>query len=134
MFKIGHSKELPAIPEHLSDDGKDFVRQCLQRNPSSRPSAAQLLDHPFVRNAAPLERPIPSPEPSDAIPSVTNGVRTLVCVFSRLFWCYCFCATTGHIMNPNTNMVLCSFELRGFLSRRTTALLCMVFGCNSLGN
>lgn len=77
MFKIGHSKELPVIPEHLSDDGKDFVRQCLQRNPSSRPSAAQLLNHPFVRNAAPLERPIPSPEPSDAIPSVTNGVRTL---------------------------------------------------------
>lgn len=61
MFKIGHSKELPAIPEHLSDDGKDFVRQRLQRNPSSRP-AAQLLDHPFVRNVAPLERPIPSPE------------------------------------------------------------------------
>ncbi|KAA8533707.1 hypothetical protein F0562_031224 [Nyssa sinensis] len=26
MFKIGHSKELPAIPDHLSDDGKDFVR------------------------------------------------------------------------------------------------------------
>ncbi|KAF2313324.1 hypothetical protein GH714_010355 [Hevea brasiliensis] len=38
MFKIGNSKELPAFPDNLSDDGKDFVRQCLQRNPSHRPT------------------------------------------------------------------------------------------------
>ncbi|KAJ6835089.1 mitogen-activated protein kinase kinase kinase YODA-like isoform X1 [Iris pallida] len=56
MFKIGNSKELPAIPDHLSDDGKDFIRQCLQREPSKRPSAAELLQHPFVRHAAPLEK------------------------------------------------------------------------------
>ncbi|KAJ6830599.1 mitogen-activated protein kinase kinase kinase YODA-like isoform X1 [Iris pallida] len=56
MFKIGNSKELPAIPDHLSDDGKDFIRQCLQREPSKRPTAAELLQHPFVRNAAPLEK------------------------------------------------------------------------------
>ncbi|XP_024969926.1 mitogen-activated protein kinase kinase kinase YODA-like [Cynara cardunculus var. scolymus] len=73
LFKIGNSKELPAIPDHLSDEGKDFVRQCLQRNPQHRPTAAQLLDHCFVRNAAPLERPIPCPEPSDPPPVITNG-------------------------------------------------------------
>lgn len=70
MFKIGHSKELPAIPEHLSDDGKDFVRRCLQRNPSDRPSAAQLLEHPFVKNATPLERRMPCSVPVEATPSV----------------------------------------------------------------
>ncbi|CAI9261845.1 unnamed protein product [Lactuca saligna] len=67
LFKIGNSKELPVIPDHLSDEGKDFVRQCLQRNPQLRPTAAQLLDHSFVKNAAPLERPLlpyPYPEPS----------------------------------------------------------------------
>lgn len=78
MFKIGNSKELPVIPHHLSDDGKDFVRQCLQRNPLHRPTAAQLLEHPFVKYAAPVERPIFSSEPSDATPGVTNGVKTLV--------------------------------------------------------
>ncbi|MQM11960.1 hypothetical protein Taro_044871 [Colocasia esculenta] len=57
MFKIGNSKELPAIPDHLSDEGKDFIRLCLQRDPSNRPTASQLLQHPFVRNAAPLARP-----------------------------------------------------------------------------
>ncbi|XP_021905155.1 mitogen-activated protein kinase kinase kinase YODA-like [Carica papaya] len=77
MFKIGNSKELPAIPDHISDDGKDFIRQCLQRNPLHRPTAAQLLEHPFVKYAAPLERPIVG-EHSDPSPGVTNGVKALV--------------------------------------------------------
>ncbi|XVF51471.1 hypothetical protein PTKIN_Ptkin04bG0187700 [Pterospermum kingtungense] len=77
MFKIGNSKELPAIPDSLSDEGKDFVRQCLQRNPLHRPTAAWLLEHPFVKNAAPLERPIFSADSSDPSPAVTNAMRTL---------------------------------------------------------
>uniref|UniRef100_A0A2P2MVA3 mitogen-activated protein kinase kinase kinase n=2 Tax=Rhizophora mucronata TaxID=61149 RepID=A0A2P2MVA3_RHIMU len=76
MFKIGNSKDLPVIPDHLSDEGKDFVRQCLQRNPLQRPKAVQLLDHPFVKSAAPLERPIPSPEPTEPV-TVANGVKAL---------------------------------------------------------
>ena len=56
MFKIGNSKELPPIPDHLSEEGKDFIRLCLQRDPSSRPTAVDLLQHPFVRNAPPLEK------------------------------------------------------------------------------
>ncbi|XP_029117275.1 mitogen-activated protein kinase kinase kinase YODA isoform X1 [Elaeis guineensis] len=58
MFKIGNSKELPAIPDHLSDEGKDFIRQCLQREPSNRPTAAELLQHPFVQTAALLEKSV----------------------------------------------------------------------------
>ncbi|XP_024043817.1 mitogen-activated protein kinase kinase kinase YODA isoform X2 [Citrus clementina] len=77
MFKIGNSKELPAIPDHLSDEGKDFVRKCLQRNPLHRPTAAQLLEHPFVGNAAPLERPILSAEPSETKPTLTVAMRIL---------------------------------------------------------
>ncbi|KAF6157728.1 hypothetical protein GIB67_037301 [Kingdonia uniflora] len=75
MFKIGNSKENPAIPDHLSDDGKDFVRKCLQRNPYHRPTASQLLEHPFVKNAAPLERPILGPEPSEIPLGVANNMR-----------------------------------------------------------
>lgn len=78
MFKIGNSKELPAIPDHLSDEGKDFVRKCLQRNPLHRPTAAWLLEHPFVGNAAPLERPILSAEPSETKPTLTVAMRILV--------------------------------------------------------
>lgn len=65
MFKIGNSKELPAIPDHLSEEGKDFVRQCLQRNPLQRPTAAQLLEHPFVKFAASVEKPFSGPDSAD---------------------------------------------------------------------
>ncbi|KAK3154850.1 hypothetical protein QOZ80_2BG0195860 [Eleusine coracana subsp. coracana] len=60
MFKIGNSKELPPIPDHLTEEGKDFIRQCLQRDPSSRPTAVDLLQHPFVRNASVLEKSVAS--------------------------------------------------------------------------
>ncbi|XP_058089758.1 mitogen-activated protein kinase kinase kinase 3-like isoform X2 [Magnolia sinica] len=52
IFKIGNSKDIPDIPDHLSEEGKSFLRLCLQRDPSARPTAAQLLEHPFVRDQA----------------------------------------------------------------------------------
>ncbi|XP_057857223.1 mitogen-activated protein kinase kinase kinase YODA [Cryptomeria japonica] len=79
MFKIGNSKELPAIPDHLSEEGKSFVRLCLQRNPTHRPIAAQLLEHPFVKNAAPFVRLDPGTKAmeTEALPSSACGIRTL---------------------------------------------------------
>ncbi|CAM8950200.1 unnamed protein product [Rhodiola kirilowii] len=48
IFKIGNSKEMPEIPNHLSSDAKSFINLCLQREPSRRPTALQLLGHPFI--------------------------------------------------------------------------------------
>ncbi|KAK4741812.1 hypothetical protein SAY87_025400 [Trapa incisa] len=48
MFKI--LTETPPIPKNLSMEGKDFLWRCFQRNPAERPSAALLLEHPFIRN------------------------------------------------------------------------------------
>ncbi|XP_042516149.1 mitogen-activated protein kinase kinase kinase YODA [Macadamia integrifolia] len=76
MFKIGNSKDLPAIPDHLSEEGKEFVRLCLQRDPLHRPTAAQLLEHPFVKNAAPLEKPILPSEPAEIPLGVADGARS----------------------------------------------------------
>ncbi|KAL5052998.1 hypothetical protein RYX36_033680 [Vicia faba] len=73
MFKIGNSRELPKIPDHLSEEGKSFVRLCLQRDPLDRPSAGQLLEHPFVKSAF-LERQFLTADPSD---SVINAMRSL---------------------------------------------------------
>lgn len=66
------------MPDHLSNEGKDFVRRCLQRNPRDRPSASELLDHPFVKCAAPLERSILIPEASDPVSGITHGTKALV--------------------------------------------------------
>lgn len=49
MFKLATSKDCPEIPTHLSEDAKSFIELCLQRDPSVRPTAAQLLHHPFVQ-------------------------------------------------------------------------------------
>ncbi|KAJ7969914.1 Mitogen-activated protein kinase kinase kinase [Quillaja saponaria] len=83
MFKIGNSKELPVIPDHLSGEGKHFVRKCLQRNPLHRPTAAELLDHPFVKRVAPLERPISCLEASDPTTGIVNGGKNLGIVQSE---------------------------------------------------
>ncbi|XP_021820949.1 mitogen-activated protein kinase kinase kinase 5-like [Prunus avium] len=48
MFKVLNT--IPDIPETLSAEGKDFLSWCFRRNPAERPSAIQLLEHPFVRN------------------------------------------------------------------------------------
>jgi mitogen-activated protein kinase kinase kinase 1 len=48
IFRIGRG-EPPPIPESLSKDARDFILKCLQVNPSKRPTAVQLSDHPFLR-------------------------------------------------------------------------------------
>ncbi|XP_066269571.1 serine/threonine-protein kinase 3-like [Branchiostoma lanceolatum] len=40
-------------PEKWSQEFIDFVSQCLVKNPQQRPSATQLLQHPFIRAAKP---------------------------------------------------------------------------------
>jgi serine/threonine protein kinase len=75
MFKIGNSKELPVIPDSLSREGKEFVRLCLQRDPANRPTAAQLLEHPFVAHADTLGGADLLPSP--AIRPVVSNSRNL---------------------------------------------------------
>ncbi|KAJ8504707.1 hypothetical protein OPV22_005593 [Ensete ventricosum] len=76
MFKIGNSKELPPIPDHLSVDGKDFIGKCLQRDPSKRPTASELLQHPFVNSAALIEKSIFSSQPVQQLIGVSSGACT----------------------------------------------------------
>ncbi|KAF5457957.1 hypothetical protein F2P56_022027 [Juglans regia] len=52
MFKILNRKDGPEIPEHLSNDARNFIKLCLQRDPTARPTALQLLHHPFIRDQA----------------------------------------------------------------------------------
>ncbi|KAL5993558.1 hypothetical protein ACLOJK_014483 [Asimina triloba] len=56
MFKV-MKNESPPIPDTLSPEGKNFLHCCLQRNPVERPSAMQLLDHPFIKNSNNQEIP-----------------------------------------------------------------------------
>ncbi|CAD5327646.1 unnamed protein product [Arabidopsis thaliana] len=53
LFKIGKGKLLK-IPDTVSLDARHFILTCLKVNPEERPTAAELLNHPFVN------RPLPS--------------------------------------------------------------------------
>ncbi|ODV94962.1 hypothetical protein PACTADRAFT_76546 [Pachysolen tannophilus NRRL Y-2460] len=51
IYKLGKTKLAPPIPEDtlpfVSKEGKDFIKQCFQIDPEKRPTASQLLKHPF---------------------------------------------------------------------------------------
>ncbi|CAL9759374.1 unnamed protein product [Musa acuminata subsp. burmannicoides] len=50
LYRIGHGEQ-PSIPIYLSKDARDFISQCVKVNPDDRPTASQLLEHPFVRRS-----------------------------------------------------------------------------------
>ncbi|NXI72851.1 M3K19 kinase, partial [Anseranas semipalmata] len=50
MFYIGaHRGLMPSLPDQFSGTAVDFVHACLTRDQHERPSALQLLNHPFVK-------------------------------------------------------------------------------------
>ncbi|NWR70903.1 M3K19 kinase, partial [Centropus unirufus] len=50
MFYIGaHRGLMPSLPDGFSSTAVDFVHACLTRDQRKRPSALQLLDHPFLK-------------------------------------------------------------------------------------
>ncbi|KAJ1272266.1 hypothetical protein BS78_06G189100 [Paspalum vaginatum] len=82
VFKIGNSKELPPIPDHLSEHCKDFIRKCLQRNPSQRPTSVELLQHPFIKNGISLEKPV-APNPLEHLAAISCRPKPKVAVQTR---------------------------------------------------
>ena len=48
MYKISHGTEPPEMPVGFSPSAKDFLMQCFTRDPKQRPTATQLLAHPFL--------------------------------------------------------------------------------------
>ena len=48
---VGKSKEIPEIPNQFSNELKDFVLQCLEKDSDKRPDADFLLNHIFITNS-----------------------------------------------------------------------------------
>jgi mitogen-activated protein kinase kinase kinase len=50
MYHIGVATQHPPLPEpdQLSDLGINFIKACLNVDPARRPSAFELMDHPWM--------------------------------------------------------------------------------------
>ncbi|KAI3948881.1 hypothetical protein MKX01_022295, partial [Papaver californicum] len=48
LYRIAFSGEVPEFPSFLSENAKDFLSKCLERDPKKRWNTNQLLNHPFV--------------------------------------------------------------------------------------
>lgn len=52
IFKIGGSKATPTIPEHASDEAKQFLARTFEIDHNNRPSADELMQSPFLMPVA----------------------------------------------------------------------------------
>ncbi|XP_008806975.1 mitogen-activated protein kinase kinase kinase 18-like [Phoenix dactylifera] len=52
VYKIACCDDLPKLPSSFSDEGLDFLRKCLQKDPKKRWNAEQLLSHPFITGSS----------------------------------------------------------------------------------
>ncbi|KAG5015802.1 hypothetical protein JHK85_021938 [Glycine max] len=98
IFKIGNSKDMPEIPEHLSNDAKKFIKLCLQRDPLARPTAQKLLDHPFIRDQSATKAANVSIT-RDAFPCMFDGSRTPVYILRYIF--IFFEKSCSYLLVPN---------------------------------
>ncbi|CAN6281743.1 unnamed protein product [Urochloa humidicola] len=63
LYMIGRGEQ-PSIPSSLSKEAQDFIGQCVRVDPQKRPSASQLLEHPFVNRPPQLRLNLCLPLPS----------------------------------------------------------------------
>ncbi|KAL5165982.1 Mitogen-activated protein kinase kinase kinase 3 [Glycine soja] len=66
---------MPEIPDHLLSEAKNFIQLCLQRDPSARPTAQKLIEHPFIRDQS-ARKATNVRITRDAFPYMFDGSRT----------------------------------------------------------
>ena len=61
MFHIAKTQEPPKLPDNLSPEAIDFIRNCLKIIPYERANCPQLINHMFISGKQPLFKEVDSP-------------------------------------------------------------------------
>lgn len=98
VYRVCFSSDSPALPDSLSVPARSFIEECLKREPAERPTAAELLAHPFLAHPPGPEEGFQgcaprdvdesgdtwfTPSPTSPAHSLASTVRTSTSLFSR---------------------------------------------------
>ena len=81
----------------MSDTAKAFVKECLTIDPTSRPTAAQALQHKWLAS----EQPHFVPDPDSASGRPTNLLPQIQKAFDARKTCACLLRSLRHIVLTN---------------------------------
>ena len=99
MFHIGVATQHPPLPEpgQLSELGIGFIKQCLTIDPMRRPTAVDLMDHPWMLEfreallsyeAAEIATSPPAEMPGDESFGSASVARQAAILQERAIQCY----------------------------------------------
>ncbi|KAF3780464.1 Cytokinesis protein [Nymphaea thermarum] len=77
LYRIGVSNESPKIPAGLSEQGKDFLGRCFEKDPRRRWTAEMLLHHEFVCSSGGAEVPSAATEEPELFTSPKGALDSL---------------------------------------------------------
>lgn len=74
MFHIGVATQHPPLPDNkqLSEKGIDFLKQCLTISPEQRPSALELMEHPWMLDFQDLLKDMETVELAAGLPEMAS--------------------------------------------------------------
>ncbi|KAI8873335.1 hypothetical protein GQ42DRAFT_118042 [Ramicandelaber brevisporus] len=58
MFRVVNESPALPPPSQMSEEGLDFLSTCFTRNPAKRPTASQLLEHPWMADMQAFRNPV----------------------------------------------------------------------------
>ncbi|KAL0740649.1 hypothetical protein Bca4012_082162 [Brassica carinata] len=72
LYRVGYSGETPELPYSLTEEAKDFLKMCFEKEAKERWTATQLLSHPFLITKPDTEPVLVSGLVSSSPTSVTD--------------------------------------------------------------
>ncbi|KAG0462708.1 hypothetical protein HPP92_021184 [Vanilla planifolia] len=135
LMRIGAGDEMPVIPSSMTEEGKDFLRRCFERNPSKRWTAEMLLAHPFLASSSEFEGKsvsfsgctVSSPSPRSVLGSSFFSIPSFPSAADSVRDHFAVNEPRGRLLDlaaeERPDWACCSPETNGWISVRESSIL-----------